>query len=99
MQVWTTARARAAMVGPGPVSLMASTTARSHRKAGLGLRLSAGADTVGSRAATRAAIPTASGRRPLMSVAHEDVAQQELAAEAAGPGDHAGGRAPGDVAV
>src|SRR5439155_4265857 len=92
MQVWATASARAPIVVGVLVARIASSTTPSHRRTGLGpgsLRAAGAVATAVRRGTTRASASPRTGRL----VRHEDMAEDELAAEAALPGGDGGGRA------
>src|SRR5437763_4765632 len=95
MQVWVRARARAPMVGGVFVARIAPSSSPSHRRTGLGPGALRAAGTGPTAARTATATATAAPRRspPSGLVRHEDMAEEELAAEAALAGGHGGRRA------
>src|SRR5438067_9002458 len=100
MQVWATASARAPIVVGVFVARSASSTTPSHRRTGLGpgsLR-AAGAGPTAARTVIASEMATVRPTDPDL-VGHEDMAEDQLAAEAALAGGHGGRGAHGVVLV
>src|SRR5947209_14305796 len=102
MQVWATARARAPMVGGVLVERMASSSMSLHLRTGLTpAAVGAGAPRAGTAPSMAAQTTrmTAAVHPLRRSVRHEDMAEDQLATEAAFAGGHRRWRAHGVVLV